>query len=62
MYKKDLLEWLEKEIKECTKEYQNAIQVSDDKKVDREGDKMVILLEVKQQAESLIELPPCVAQ
>lgn len=61
MYKKDLLEWLEKEIKGCTKEYQNAIQVADDIKVDREGDKMVILLEVKQQIEKLIELTPCTA-
>ena len=59
MYKKDLLEWLDKKIVECTREYQNAIQVSDDKKVDKEGDKMIILLEVKQQVEDLIELLPC---
>ena len=61
MYKRELLGWLEEKICECTKEYQNAIQIADDIKVDREGDKMVILLEVKQQVEKLIELTPCTA-
>ena len=61
MSKADLLEWLESEICNCTKEYQNALQVSDDKKVDAEGDKMIILLEVKSQAEKLTETCPCTA-
>jgi len=61
MSKEDLLKWLEDKIGGCTKEYQNAVQVSDDKKVDKEADKMIILLEIKQQVEELEEYFPCTA-
>ena len=61
MYKKDLVRWVDKKIATCTREYQNAVQVTDNEKVDKEGDKMILLLEFKEQVEGLSECTPAVA-
>ena len=61
MYKKDLVKWVDKKIAICTREYQNAVQVLDNGKVDKEGDRMVTLLEFKEQVEKLEEMHPCIA-
>ena len=61
MYKRDLMKWADKKIATCTREYQNAVQVADDERVDKEGDKMVMLLEFKEQVEKLEEMHPCTA-
>ena len=61
MYKEDLQKWLKKEIDTCTGEYVRATKNSDDEGINREADKMIILLSVRKEVDKLIECIPCTA-